>query len=49
MDGNQYGFVLGGPIVQNRAFFFADYDGRFSPGLFGRATTSGRGSDSPIR
>ncbi len=24
---NQFGFVFGGPIVQNRAFFFVDYEG----------------------
>ena len=24
---NQFGFALGGPIVRNRTFFFADYEG----------------------
>ncbi|MBI3693790.1 MAG: TonB-dependent receptor [Acidobacteria bacterium] len=25
---NQFGFSLGGPVVRNRTFFFADYEGR---------------------
>lgn len=25
---NQFGFVIGGPVVRNRTFFFADYEGR---------------------
>jgi hypothetical protein len=25
---NQFGFALGGPVVRNRTFFFADYEGR---------------------
>ena len=27
LNRNQFGFVFGGPIVQNRAFFFVDYEG----------------------
>ena len=27
LDRNQYGAVAGGPIVKNRAFFFADFEG----------------------
>ncbi len=27
LNRNQYGFVAGGPIVRNRTFFFADYEG----------------------
>ena len=27
LDRNQFGGVLGGPIVKNKAFFFADYEG----------------------
>src|SRR6266540_446534 len=26
-DRNQFGFVVGGPIVRNRTFFFTDYEG----------------------
>jgi hypothetical protein len=26
-DQNQFGFVLGGPLVRNRTFFFTDYEG----------------------
>src|SRR5687767_8647549 len=27
LNRNQFGFVFGGPIVRNRTFFFADYEG----------------------
>jgi hypothetical protein len=35
---NQFGFVFGGPIVRNRTFFFADYEGsRWTQNPFGQA------------
>jgi len=27
LNRNQYGFVFGGPVIRNRTFFFADYEG----------------------
>jgi hypothetical protein len=36
---NQYGFVLGGPVRRNRAFFFADYQGtRLQTGIVRTST-----------
>ena len=39
LERNQFGGVIGGPIVRNRAFFFADYEGfRQTRGLAGSST-----------
>ena len=39
LERNQFGGVLGGPILRNRAFFFADYEGfRQTRGLVGSST-----------
>jgi hypothetical protein len=39
LERNQFGGVFGGPIVRNKAFFFADYEGfRQTRGLPGNAT-----------
>ncbi|MCU0246609.1 MAG: TonB-dependent receptor [Bryobacter sp.] len=39
VNRNQFGFVLGGPVIKNRTFFFADYEGsRWIQSPFGQAT-----------
>jgi hypothetical protein len=39
VNRNQFGFVFGGPIVKNRTFFFADYEGsRWIQNPFAQAT-----------
>jgi hypothetical protein len=39
VNRNQFGFVFGGPIIKNRTFFFADYEGsRWIQSPFGQAT-----------
>jgi hypothetical protein len=38
VNRNQFGFVFGGPIIKNRTFFFADYEGsRWIQSPFGQA------------
>ncbi len=39
VNRNQFGFVFGGPIIKNKTFFFADYEGsRWIQSPFGQAT-----------
>ncbi len=39
VNRNQFGFVFGGPIIKNRTFFFADYEGsRWIQSPFGQIT-----------
>jgi hypothetical protein len=39
VNRNQFGFVFGGPLVKNRTFYFADYEGsRWIQSPFGQAT-----------
>jgi hypothetical protein len=52
LDRNQYGGVLGGPIVKNKAFFFGDFEGfrqtREQPAFSTIATTAERAGIFPV-
>jgi len=43
LDQKQFGFVVGGPVVRNRTFFLANYEGT----RIDRGATTGRSGDHP--